>query len=45
MLILGRDIGSWCSWAMSWCMLDLMFDLALVTLSLKNLVWAISRKL
>ena len=31
-LILGRDIG-----AMSWCDLDLTFDLAAVTLSLKIL--------
>ena len=36
-LILGRDIGWGCRCAMSWCDLDLTFDLAIVTLNLKIL--------
>ena len=36
-LILSRDIGWGCRHAMSWCDLDLTFDLAVVTLSLKFL--------
>ena len=36
-LILGRDIGWGCRCAMSWSDLDLTFDLAVVTLSLKIL--------
>ena len=44
--ILGRDIGWGCRCATSWSDLDLTFDLATVTLSLKkkNLVRAISRQ-
>ena len=34
-----------CSCATSWCDLDLIFDLAVMSLSLKNLDWAISRNL
>ena len=30
---------------MSWCDFDFIFDLAIMTLSLKNLAWAISQKL
>ena len=36
-LILGGDIGRGCRCAKSWCDLDLTFDLAAVTLSLKIL--------
>ena len=36
-LILGRDIGWGYRCATSWCDLDLTFDLAVVTLSLKIL--------
>ena len=36
-LILGRDISWGCRFAMSWCDLDLTFDLAVVTFSLKIL--------
>ena len=36
-LILGRDIGWGCRCATSWSDLDLTFDLAVVTLSLKIL--------
>ena len=36
-LILGRDIGWGCRFAASWYDLDLTFDLAVVTLSLKIL--------
>ena len=36
-LILGRDIGWGCKCATSWYDLDLTFDLAIVTLSLKIL--------
>ena len=36
-LILGRDVCSGCRCATSWCNLDLTFDLAVVTLSLKML--------
>ena len=36
-LILGRDISIGCRCATSWCDLDLTFDLAAVTLSLKIL--------
>ena len=43
-LILGRDIGWGRQCAMSWCDLDLTFDLAVMTLSLKILSGAISRK-
>ena len=32
-----RDIGWGCRCAMSWCHLDLTFDLAVVTLTYKNL--------
>ena len=34
-LILGRDIGWGCRCAMSWCDLDLTFDLTIVTLTFK----------
>ena len=34
-LILGRDIGWACGCATSWCDLDLTFELAVMTLSLK----------
>ena len=34
-LILGRDIGWGCRCAPSWCDLDLIFDLAVVTLTFK----------
>ena len=33
-LILGRDIGLECRCTTSWCHLDFMFDLAVVTLTL-----------
>ena len=36
-LIFGKEIGSGCRCAVSWCDLDLNFDLAKVTLSLKIL--------
>ena len=36
-LIRGRDIDWGCRYAMSWCDLDLTFDLVVVTLSLKIL--------
>ena len=36
-LVHGRDIGWGCRCAVSWCDLDLTFDLAAVTLSLKIL--------
>ena len=36
-LILGRDISQGCRFATSLCDLDLTFDLAVVTLSLKIL--------
>ena len=36
-LILGRDIGLGCKCAIAWYNLDLTFDLAIVTLSLKIL--------
>ena len=42
MLILGRTLVEGCRSATSWCDLVLTFDLAVVTLSFKNLVWAIS---
>ena len=32
-LILGRDIGWGCRCAVSWCDMDLTFDLAVVTLT------------
>ena len=35
--MLGRDIGWGCRCAMSWCDLDLTFDLAVVTLTYKIL--------
>ena len=38
-LILCTDIGWGCRCAMLWCDLDLAFDLAVVTLSLKILSW------
>ena len=34
-LILGRDIGCGCRCEMSWCDLELTFDLAVVTLTYK----------
>ena len=45
-LILGRDIGWGCRCATSWYDLDLTFDLAVVTLSLKILsgLYLINRK-
>ena len=36
-LILGRDIAWLCRCAMSWCDLDLTFDLAVITLTYKIL--------
>ena len=36
-LILGRTLVRGCRYAMSWCDLDLTFDLAAVTLSLRIL--------
>ena len=38
-LILGRDIGRGCWCAMSWCDLDLTFDIAVMTLTFKILSW------
>ena len=38
-LILSRDISWGCRWAMSWCDIDLIFVLAVVTLSSKVLCW------
>ena len=37
MLIFGKDIGWGCRCAMSWCDLDLTFDLAVVPLTFKIL--------
>ena len=37
MLILGKDIHWGCRCAVSWCDLDLSFELAIVTWSLKSL--------
>ena len=39
MLILGRDIAWGCRCATSWCDLDLIFDLAVVTLTYNVLSW------
>ena len=41
-MILGRDIGWGCRCAMSWCHLDLTFDLVIVTMSFKILSGFIS---
>ena len=44
-VILGRDIGWGCRCAMSWCDLDLTFNLVVVTLTFKILSGLISWKL
>ena len=42
--ILDRVIGWGCRCAMSWCDLDLIFNLVIMTFEFENLIWAISHK-